>query len=129
MLQGNPVITLFVGAQGKKVAYAMNSAIADYAKNGCNVIVDYIAYDKAWFQTCKANYQASAPIILAVDIPLEILEQREKARGTSPVGHARSHFKTVYGDISYNLWVNSEKDTPDQIAQQIKELVEKAKPQ
>ena len=46
--QGNKIIPLFLGEQGKKVAYAMNSAIADYAKNGCNIIVDYIAYDPAW---------------------------------------------------------------------------------
>ena len=43
---GNSVITLFTGQAGEKVAYGMNSAIADYAKAGCNVIVDYIAYKK-----------------------------------------------------------------------------------
>ena len=32
--QENQVITLFLGDQGEKVAYAMNSAIADYARNG-----------------------------------------------------------------------------------------------
>ncbi len=27
----------------------MNSAIAAYAQNECNVIVDYIAYNQDWF--------------------------------------------------------------------------------
>lgn len=47
---GNNIITFFVGEQGKKVVYAMNSAIAAYAQNGCNVIVDYIAYNQDWFK-------------------------------------------------------------------------------
>lgn len=42
----HPVITLFTGEQGKKVAYGVNSAIAAYALAGNNVIVDYIAYKK-----------------------------------------------------------------------------------
>src|SRR5580658_6114204 len=44
----NNLVTLHVGAQGEQVAYAMNSAIAAYAQNGCDVIVDYIAYKKEW---------------------------------------------------------------------------------
>jgi len=60
-----------------------------------------------------------------VQIPLEVLEQREAARGTSPQGHARSHYFTVYGNKKYDLTVNSEKTSAQEIAQQIKQLVEK----
>src|SRR5271154_2214541 len=45
---GNPIITLLVGEDGQKVMHAMNSAIAAYARNGCNTIVDYIAYKQDW---------------------------------------------------------------------------------
>ncbi len=120
---GNKIITLFIGEQGTKVAYGMNSAIADYAKNGCNVIVDYIAYDPAWLTDLQKKLAGIRTYYVAVDISLATLEQREAARGTSPKGHARSHYFTIYGTINYDLRVNSEKNSAQEIAQQIKELI------
>lgn len=122
--QGNNVITLFVGQQGEKVAYAMNSAIAAYAKNGCNVIVDYIAYNQDWLNDLQAKLKGFKTFYIAVEIPLEILEEREAARGTSPKGHARSHYSSVYGDIKYDLIVNSAQNSALEIAHQIKELIQ-----
>lgn len=121
---GNSVITLRVGEQGERVAYAMNSAIAAYAQNGCNVIVDYIAYDARWLQDLESKCAGIKTYFVKVEIPLDTLEQREKARATSPVGHARSHYFAVYGDINYDLVVNSEKFTAREIAQQLKDLVQ-----
>jgi chloramphenicol 3-O-phosphotransferase len=122
--QENSVITLRVGEQGDRVAYAMNSAIAAYAQNGCNVIVDYIAYDARWIQDLERKCAGIKTYFVKVEIPLDTLEQREKARATSPVGHARSHYFTVYGDINYDLVVSSERFTAREIAQQLKELVQ-----
>jgi len=122
---GNNIITLLVGNQGEKVAYAMNSAIAAYAQNGCNVIVDYIAYNQDWLKDLEKKLHDFKTYYVAVEIPLEALEQREEARGTSPKGHARSHYFSVYGDKEYDLKVNSEKNSAQKIAQQLKQLVER----
>ena len=122
---GNKIITLFVGKQGEKVVYAMNSAIAAYAQNGCNVIVDYIAYNQDWFKDLEKKLHGFKTYYVAVEISLEALEQREQARGTSPKGHARSHYFSVYGDKQYDLKVNSEKNNTQEIAQQLKQLIEK----
>lgn len=122
---GNKIITLFVGKQGEKVVYAMNSAIAAYAQNGCNVIVDYIAYNQDWFKDLEKKLHSFKTYYVAVEISLEALEQREEARGTSPKGHARSHYFSVYGDKQYDLKVNSEKNNTQEIAQQLKQLIEK----
>ena len=70
----NNVITLFVGEQGDKVAYAMNSAIAAYAQSGCNVIVDYIAYDQKWFVYLQEKLKNIKTYYVKVEIPLETLE-------------------------------------------------------
>jgi len=121
---GNNVVTLFVGPQGQRVAYAMNSAIAAYAKNGCNVIVDYIAYKKEWFADLEEKLKPFKTYYVAVKIPLEVLEQREKARATSPVGHGRSHYFTVYGDKTYDLKVDSSKQSAQEIAKQIEQLID-----
>jgi chloramphenicol 3-O-phosphotransferase len=121
---GNNVITLHVGAKGQQAAYAMNSAIAAYAREGCNVIVDYIAYDQAWLADLQKKLHNMPTYYVAVDIPLSVLEQRETGRGTSPAGHARSHYDTVYGDIVYDLRINTNEYTPEKIAQQIRSMTQ-----
>lgn len=118
-----PVITLFTGEQGEKVAYGMNSAIAAYAQSGCNSIVDYIAYKKTWIDDLQEKLNDIKTYWVKIEIPLDVLEERERARGTSPVGHARSHYDTVYGDRAYDLTLDTSKLTAQQCAQKIKELI------
>lgn len=122
--EGNNVITLLIGDQGEKVAYAMNSAIAAYAQNGCNVIVDYIAYKPEWFADLQNKLKNIKTYYIAVEIPLDVLEKREAARGTSPAGHARSHYFSVYGNVRYDLRVNSAVYTAAEIARQLTTLLE-----
>lgn len=118
--QGHNIITLYVGPDGDRVAYAMNTAIAAYAQQGCNIIVDYIAYKKAWIEDLQKKLKYTKTYWVKVAIPLEVLEEREKARGTSPVGHARSHYDYVYGDIVYDLQVFPHLQSASEIAQSIK---------
>jgi len=119
----NPIVTLFIGPEGEKVAYAMNSAIAAYAANGCNVIVDYIAYKQAWLSDLEKKLKGFKTYYVAIQIPLEVLEQREVARGTSPKGHARSHYATVYGTKKYDLTVDTDSMSSAEIAQEIKRMI------
>lgn len=119
-VQENNVITLFTGEQGQKVAYAMNNAIVAYAKSGCNIIVDYIAYKQEWLKDLQQKLKPFNTLYIAVDISLQELERRESARGTSPAGHARSHYDTVYGSVQYDARVNSEHNSAQEIAEQIK---------
>jgi chloramphenicol 3-O phosphotransferase len=124
----NNVIPLFIGDQGDKVAYGMNSAIFAYAQNGNNVIVDYIAYKKEWLDDLRKKKPENINIYyIKVNIPLEILEQREKNRGTSPVGHARSHYDIIDWDISYDLEIDSGTESPEQIAEKIKTFISEYK--
>jgi chloramphenicol 3-O phosphotransferase len=118
--KNNNIITLYTGQEGEKVAYGMNSAIAAYAKQGCNIIVDYIAYKKEWLDDLQKQLNDINTHWVKVTIPLDVLEARETARGTSPKGHGRSHFETVFWDITYDLEVNSATESAVEIAQKIK---------
>lgn len=122
LIDGKPVITLFVGEQGEKVIYGMNSAIAAYAHNGCNVIVDYIAYKKEWIDDLQDKLKDMPTCWVKVAIPLDVLESREAARGTSPQGHARSHYNYVYWDIAYDFEVDSNAQSAVEIAQTVKDF-------
>jgi chloramphenicol 3-O-phosphotransferase len=123
---GNPVVTLFVGPEGEKVALAMNSAIAAYAANGCNVIVDYISYEPAWLSDLEKKLKDFKTYYVAVQIPLEVLEQREATRSTSPKGHARSHYAMVYGTKKYDLTVHTDTMSATEIAQELKKMISKS---
>ena len=120
---GKKIVTLHVGEQGNMVAYAMNSAIADYAAHGCNVIVDYLAYKKDWFDDLQTKLKPYKTFYVAIDISREELERRETLRNTSPVGHARSHYSYVYWDKIYDLRVDSEKNSAEEIAQMISQHI------
>lgn len=117
--EGKKSIELHVGSQGQKVALAMNSAIAAYAREGLNVVVDYIAYKEEWLSDLETKLKPFMAVFVAVDISIEELERREAARKTSPVGHTRSHYNQVYWNKAYDLRVSTEKNTADEIAQQI----------
>jgi len=117
-----PIITLLVGKEGEQVAYGMNSSIAAYAQQGCNVIVDYIAYKKEWANDLQKKLKNIKTYWVKVTAPLTVLEQREKERGTSPQGHARSHYDFVYWDIPYDFEVDSHKMSAIEIAEYIKNL-------
>lgn len=119
--QNNSIITLHVGKQGQQVAYGMNSAIVAYAQSGCNIIVDYIAYQKEWADDLQAKLKEASITTywVKITLPLSVLEQREAARATSPQGHARSHYNTVYHDISYDLELDTSKLTSQECAQKI----------
>jgi chloramphenicol 3-O phosphotransferase len=119
-----PVVTLFTGQEGEKVAYGMNSAIAGYAQAGCNCIVDYIAYKPVWIEDLRTKLTGVKTYWVKIEIPLDVLEERERARGTSPVGHARSHYDTVYAGIQYDLVLDTSKLTAVECAQKIKEFID-----
>ena len=130
---GNVIVPLTIGPAGKKVIYGMHKAIAAYAEAGNNVIVDYILYDKSWIGYLKktlGNYWTFFPpqvYMIGFKLPLDEIEKREKARKTSPVGHARSHYFTVHEGMKYDLEFTDPHLTAEQIADQILFFIEKVK--
>jgi chloramphenicol 3-O phosphotransferase len=112
---GNRLFNLIIGPVGDQVMHGMHHAIAAYAKQGNDCIVDYITYKKEWITDLCNALDSITVYFVGVDCPLDILEQREKARGRSFVeGHARSHYKTVHEFVnnSYDVRVNTgENDT------------------
>jgi len=116
----NPVISLYVGQEGDRVAYGMNTAIEGYAQAGCNMVVDYIAYRKGWGDDLRAKLTGIKAYWIKVHIPLEELEKRERARATLPQGHARSHYATIHWDISYDFEVDTRVSNALSIAHDLK---------
>jgi chloramphenicol 3-O phosphotransferase len=122
--EGLPVFNLEFGPEGRKVIAGMHHAIAAYAQQGNNIIVDYILYDPAWLKELVNTLKDYKVYFVGIDIPLSTLEEREQARATSPVGHARSHYDSVHKPGIYDLRIDSSKTTPQEAAQQLKKFIE-----
>ncbi|MBA2306661.1 hypothetical protein H0W26_00835 [Candidatus Dependentiae bacterium] len=113
---GGKLFTLHIGSEGQKIIKGMHRAIAAYARAGNNVIVDYIAYDPTWITDLQSSLQGINTIYVGVTASLETIQQREKSRGTSPEGHGRSLYESVHKGWNYNLKIDTDALTPDQVA-------------
>lgn len=123
--EGNTIVPLKIGVEGEKVFYGMNKAVKGYLDAGNNIILDYIAYEKKFIFDLLKILDTFDVTLVKVNISLEELEKREIKRNTSPQGHGRSIYFTLHDDIIYDLVVDSEKNSPDEIAIQIKSFIEK----
>jgi len=121
------LFTLHIGAEGQKVIKGMHRAIAAYACAGNNVVVDYIMYDPAWLEDLQSVLSGMQVISVGVTASLPVIEQREKTRATSPEGHARSVYETVHQGWNYDLFVNTDEVTPDQVADMMSGYIDKQK--
>ena len=124
---GHAVVKLLIGGTGQKIAHGMNKAIAAYAKSGLNVVVDYIAYDPKWLPDLKHHLQDIPTYYVGIKIPLNVLEDREKSRGTSPVGHARSHYDHVHNGWNYDIEVNTNDMSSESAARKILSFIQSDK--
>jgi chloramphenicol 3-O phosphotransferase len=111
------LFTLQIGPEGQKIIRGMHRAIAAYAREGNNVIVDYIKYDSAWISDLQESLKGIKVLWVGVTASLESIQQREKARGTSPEGHARSVYHTMHEGMSYDLMLNTDSTMPEQAAE------------
>jgi chloramphenicol 3-O phosphotransferase len=121
--EGHQIVPLEIGPAGDKVISGMHSAIAAYASKGNNEIVDYILYKPEWLPDLVQALKSTKVYLIGIKAPLSVLEDREKKRGTSPVGHARSHYYQVHQGMIYDLDLDVSNLLPEQSAQKILEFV------
>ncbi len=123
---GHRLFTLSVGPLGDCVMRGMHHALAAYAKEGNNLIVDYIAYKKEWIPDLVNALKGVTVYLVGVDCPLDILEEREKARGRAFVeGHARSHYTSVHQNMDniYDLRVDTGATSAQELAIKIYDFI------
>lgn len=118
-----PLVRAVFGPMGERVIKGMHRAIAAYAHAGNKVIVDYIKYEPHWLADLHDALRGLKVIWVGVTAPLETIEVREKARGTSPQGHARTHYETVHQGMKYDLVLDTSQLTPEVCADKIVALL------
>jgi chloramphenicol 3-O phosphotransferase len=112
----NGVIERRVGPFGRTVLAAYRAAVAAMARSGLDVIVDEVllsAEDWAGWQHELATLDAWW---VAVDLSLEMLNQRERDRGDRVIGMAAAQHGVVHSFATYDLRVDTSALSPDEAA-------------
>lgn len=99
----------------------MQKTINAYGRTGNNVVVDYILYDKGWFKELIKEREGLKVYYIGIKYPIETIEERKRA--TSPVGHAKSHYKEVHFFGNYNLMISDPKLSDQDIALKIRPFI------
>ncbi len=114
-----PVRTVEVGLVAQRFIHAMHRSIKTMLDQGFNVILDEVLISKEDFDDYLNLFKGVHVLFVSINPPLEITEQREKARGYREHGFARGFYAHVHQGKTYDLEIDSSKSTPEQSAKQI----------
>jgi chloramphenicol 3-O phosphotransferase len=116
------------GSVGHKLMAGMHYAIAALSRTGNNVIADHVLVEPKWLQECASLFSELPAFFIAVRCPLEIVEQREKARKNRTLGQASVQFDIVHAHGIYDFEVDTSLDCPEDCALQIKAYLDSNNP-
>jgi len=119
----NPITRIKKGAIGKKVCAGMLHAIAAFAQQGNNLIIDDILLSQDDLRKYVQLLKNFTVLFVGVHAPLEIIEQRERERGNRILGLARGMVDIVHANKIYDLEIDTSELKPQESAQKIKEFL------
>lgn len=92
---------------------------AQWSQLGYDVVVDTVFEDRANVATCARHVAPDSTYLVAVMCSVEILEQRETARGNRRAGMARDQASRVHTHVAHDVSVDSGKLSPDECVEAI----------
>jgi len=84
-----------------------HASLAAYAHTGNNLIVEHILDDGEWLRQLVEHFKQHDVLFVAVHCPLDVLMEREEARGDRPLGTAKQDFETIHIGKVYDLELQS----------------------
>lgn len=93
-----------------------------------NLIIDDVAFGTVEVEEWKQGLKDYNVLYVGVVTPLEILEERERARGDRCVGSARAQYYKVHENVAYDLEIDSHAYSLEENVTKIQEaLLKKSK--
>jgi chloramphenicol 3-O phosphotransferase len=118
---GKPVTAITSGPILELAMRSMRAAVAAMADAGADLVVDEVMWDPADLADYRRRLAAHAFHAVGLIAPLEVIEQREQARGDRTLGLARWQYDKVHGGMSYDLELDTSLASPEALAGRIKE--------
>ena len=111
--------TIVPGPVGQRLAAGMRAAIAACARQGNDVLVDDVFIDPTWLDGWRSELVGLSWLLVGVFAPLEVLEERERARGNRIAGEARGQVDSIHAGIGYDLTLDTAASSPEECARAI----------
>ena len=112
------VVDVKAGPLVNKTLLGMRHAVAAMARCGNHIVVDDV-----WFGHEDAEYRdllgAFDLHLVGLHAPLDIVQQRELARGDREIGLAKGQIDRVHRDRNYDLQIETAHKSPEQVAREI----------
>jgi chloramphenicol 3-O phosphotransferase len=124
-LKPKPLYKLNFKKESFRVISAMHKTIAVYAKEGNNIIVDYVLYEKHWLKSLMNELKDFNVYFVGITMPLEILEKNERENDLMQIGHARSYYDTVHFHGTYDIELDMQNLSPKTAAEKIYSYLQK----
>jgi len=98
----------FVWRDARKAFFdGFHASLSAYADAGNNLILEHILDTAGWMEMLHERFLQHDVFFVGIHCPLEILIEREKARGDRPIGSARRDYETIHQDKIYDLELNA----------------------
>jgi|GEM_PF-287230 len=114
-----PSVTIEMGPVAKQLAKVKHQSMKSFLEHGFSIVVDELLLTEEEFQEYVELFQDYRVLFVAIKPPLEVIEEREKARGDRILGLARGHYNLTHQGKTYDLIINSSEMTPEESAQVI----------
>jgi chloramphenicol 3-O phosphotransferase len=115
-----PSVRIDVGPVGTRLMSGMRAAIAALADAGNSLVVDEVMLGSEVGEY-RRLLSGHALYLVGVHAPLEIIEERERARGDRMIGLARWQFDKVHRGIAYDMEISSADETAASCAVRIRD--------
>lgn len=118
--QGELVTEVRFGAHGEQMLKGMRRAIAAFAREGNNVIIDDLLFKADYLEDYAEALEGLDAWLIGVRCCIEVVNARESQRSGRFPGTATSHFHEVHAHgVSYDLEVDTSDASPKACAQLI----------
>jgi chloramphenicol 3-O phosphotransferase len=118
--RGNERVTeVRFGDIGKQVLRGMRRAIAAFAAEGNNVIIDDLMFERAFLFDYVEALTGFDVLFVGVRCPIDVVNAREAKRPGRFPGTATSHFDRVHAHCVYDIEVDTGIASPRQCAEMI----------
>jgi len=117
---GNERVTdVQFGELGKQVLRGMRRAIAAFAREGNNVIIDDLMFEPEFLRDYLDALKGFDVLFVGVRCPIEVVNAREAKRPGRFPGTATSHFDRVHRHCVYDIEVDTGNAKPRECAELI----------
>jgi chloramphenicol 3-O phosphotransferase len=127
--RGNERVTeVRFGDVGKRMLRGMRRAIAAFAREGNNVIIDDLLFEGDFLFDYLDALAGLEVLFVGVRCPLDVVNAREARRPGRFPGTATSHFDRVHANSIYDIEVDTSTGTPLECARCIVARLESGEP-